>query len=414
MTRRPMVLMLLCAAAFAQTKPAEPPVIVGTPLKAGSVYETGERAGWRLELAPGAALGPVEYVLRRNHLDVLRQGKLDLAAGPATVEITLEEPAMVDLEVVLPGRAPARFGAAIAPQRLKPPVARPADFDAFWDGKLKALAEVPVEARLTPQDSGRAGVALWVVELDSLHSKVRGYLAKPAGAGRFPALMMYQWAGVYALNPQSAVDRAAEGWLVFNVSSHDIPVTAKEGVPSDYAAVGAEDRETSYFLNMYLRDARAIDYVRGRADWDGRTIVLLGTSMGGHQSLATAALRPGVTAVLVNEPSGANAQAALFGYQPGYPTWSKGDPRMYETGLYFDTINLASRIEAPVLAAVGFLDTICPPAGIYMALNQLRGPKEVIPMLESDHNNLTPEKQGAWERRHREALEQLRQGLKPF
>ena len=33
-----------------------------------------------------------------------------------------------------------------------------------------------------------------------------------------------------------------------------------------------------------------------------------------------------------------------------------------------------------------------------------KNPKELIPMIESDHNNRTPEKQGAWEARWREVL----------
>jgi len=39
---------------------------------------------------------------------------------------------------------------------------------------------------------------------------------------------------------------------------------------------------------MYLRDSRAIDYIASRPDWDGKTIVVMGTSMGGHQSLVAA------------------------------------------------------------------------------------------------------------------------------
>ena len=64
-------------------------------------------------------------------------------------------------------------------------------------------------------------------------------------------------------------------------------------MPRNYQAVGNTDRETSYFLNMYLRDSRALDYLLTRPDWDGKTIVLTGGSMGGQQSLALAGLRPG-------------------------------------------------------------------------------------------------------------------------
>ncbi len=382
------------------------------PFHKNGIYELGERAGWTATVAPGK----FSYVIRKNNLDTLQSGTVDPASGSNTIETTVEEPAMLYVEVIPEGaRAPAgaiHLGAAIAPWKLAPSVPKPADFDSFWDSKLKALSEVPINPVLIPTPTAKAGVELFTVKLDSLGSHVQGYLAKPSREGKFPALIIYQYAGVYALHAETVTDRAAEGWLAFDVDSHDLAPTEATGVESNYAAIGNTSRETSYFLNMYLRDARAIDYIRTRPDWDGKTLVLLGTSMGGHQSLVSAALHPEVTAVLVNEPSGADSNGALHGRKTGYPNWPSDNPQALETGLYFDTVNFTSRIKAPVLAAVGLIDTICPPAGVWTALNQIPGPVEVIPMVESDHNNLTPEKQGAWNTRSKEVLTMLLNGEK--
>ena len=63
---------------------------------------------------------------------------------------------------------------------------------------------------------------------------------------------------------------------------------------------------------MYLRDSRALDYLLTRPDWDGKTIVLTGGSMGGQQSLALAGLRPEkISAVLVCVPQ-APIPTAIF------------------------------------------------------------------------------------------------------
>jgi cephalosporin-C deacetylase len=75
-----------------------------------------------------------------------------------------------------------------------------------------------------------------------------------------------------------------------------------------------------------------------------------------------------------------------------------------QTALYFDTVNFAPRITAPTAVAIGFIDTTAPPAGIFTALNQVRGRHEAIPMIESAHNNITPQKQGAWDARWRAVL----------
>jgi cephalosporin-C deacetylase-like acetyl esterase len=137
---------------------------------------------------------------------------------------------------------------------------------------------------------------------------------------------------------------------------------------------------------MYLRDSRAIDYIASRPDWDGKTIVVMGTSMGGHQSLVAAGLNPKVTAVIVNEPAGADSNGDLHGRRAGYPNWPSDDPKVMETALYFDTVNFASRIKAPVLAAMGFIDIVVPPVGVWIAIN------------------LTPDKIGAFETRSKEVL----------
>ena len=162
---------------------------------------------------------------------------------------------------------------------------------------------------------------------------------------------------------------------------------------------------------MYLRDSRALDYLMTRPDWDGKTIVLMGTSMGGQQSIMLAGLRPEkITAVLVCVPSGADSNGDLHGRKAGYPNWPSNDPKVMNTALYFDTINFASRIHAPVLAAMGFIDTTSPPAGVWTELNQISVAKEPLPMIESEHNNLTPQKEQNWDERSKEVLAILLKG----
>jgi cephalosporin-C deacetylase-like acetyl esterase len=83
-----------------------------------------------------------------------------------------------------------------------------------------------------------------------------------------------------------------------------------------------------------------------------------------------------------------------------------------ETSLYFDPIYFATHIKAPVLAALGFIDTTSPPAGVFTALNQIPVPKEPLPMIESEHNNLTPQKELNWDARSKELLDILLKGGK--
>jgi cephalosporin-C deacetylase len=465
-------LMLCLAAIFATV--ANAGELNFTPLKASSIYTVGEQAGWTVVPAPGLSPNTTySYVVRSDGATEIARGTFDFSHGSATISTTLDHPGMIyvtvdrvnapppgqpspaeasqinaslkalvaeknpDLKPILskypdlcllsepcavPAPKPAIWlpplqahlavlGAAVSPAKIKPSVPRPADFDTFWSAKLAEAAKVPAHPQFTQIPASVPGIKLYKVQLDSLNSHVQGYLALPNRKGRFPAMIVYQWAGVYALLPDNCANRAAEGWLCFNVSSHDMPLESSDGAPNNYPEVGNTSRETSYFLNMYLRDTRALDWVRTLKSWNRKTLVVTGTSMGGQQSLVTAGLNPGkITAVVVNVPAGADSNGALYGRMAAYPNWPVSDPRVAETARYFDTANFTPKITAPTIVALGFIDSVCPPASVFSAANQIPVPHEIIPMPESDHNNYTPDKEGAFLQRSEEVFAVLLHG----
>lgn len=252
-----LVLAIVACAAAAQQ-------LTFAPFHQNGIYQAGERAGWTVTRPAGSGLPEkFAFAIKENNQTVLKTGVLDLSSGTASINITVDEPAMLYVQVSPQGATPqdkpyTTLGAAIAPHRLQPSVPRPADFDAFWESKLKALRGIPINPVLAPVPSRVSGVDLSMLKLDSLGSHVQGYLAKPQREGKFPALVIYQYAGVYVLQPETVTNRAAEGWLALDVDSHDMPPNEPTGPPRNYQSVGDTDRETSYFLNMYLRDTRAI------------------------------------------------------------------------------------------------------------------------------------------------------------
>jgi cephalosporin-C deacetylase-like acetyl esterase len=395
------------------------------PDHAGGIYEVGETVGWTVTPGPVEPAYSYKWTVRRNNAVVLKEGRLDLSSGHDRIEVTGSEPEMIYVAIEPVGDGQGftggntgrdnglyAVGAAVAPAKIGLSTPRPADFDSFWEDKLAAQAKIPINPVLKAVETDTPGIEMSTFVLDALGSHAQGYLARPAKDGKFPALILLQYAGVYALNSRLVGLGAAEGWLVMDVDSHDkLPSEPTGNVPASYAAIGNTDRETSYFLNMYLRDSRALDYLMSRPDWDGKTIVLMGTSMGGQQSLMLAGLRPEkITAVLVCVPAGADTNGDLHGRKAGYPNWPSKDPKVMNTALYFDTVNFASRIKAPVLAAMGFIDTTSPPAGVWTELNQIPVPKEPLPMIESEHNNRTPQKELNWDARSKEVLGILLQG----
>src|SRR5262249_23087 len=92
------------------------------------------------------------------------------------------------------------------------------------------------------------------------------------------------------------------------------------------------------------------------------------------------------------------------------PNWPSDNADVMKTALYFDTVNFGSRIKAPVFAGIGFIDTISPPAGIWTVLNQIQAPVEAMSMIDSEHDNLTPDKARVCPARSAGMLDQIVHG----
>src|SRR4051812_33924131 len=415
---------VLFACAVAHGDESAGPLYV--PYQVSSIYALGQTVGWHVTLPWGSPA--VSYVIRKNNLEELGHGRI-VAGTPANIETRLDEPGMVYVEVTeeTPGAKPKALGAAVAPEKILPSIGAPADFDAFWKAKIAALRKVPAKPVLTDKPSEKDGVDFAILEMDHLDGRhVWGQVAKPhdaSGKKKYPGLVILQWASPpYPLQKSWVTDRAAEGWLAVNIEPHDVmpdqPEEYYDALPAElkaYNSIETRNRDRNYFLYMYLADLRAVDYLASRPDWDGRTLVVTGTSMGGQQSLCAAGLNPKVTAMLINVPAGADANGTAHGRKIGYPNWDVNDPKVLETAQYFDTVNCAARIKVPSLVAMGFIDTVTPPVGIWAAFNQIQAPKQAAPMIDSPHNHLaTPEQSLPWTRSSTAWLNALVAGRPPI
>ena len=408
-----------------------------TPDHANGIYAVGERIGWTATLPKGTKeAGPYTFTIRKFGAESLSAGTLIMKNGRGRIETSLAEPAMLVVEVLPPagvekfgdpstgGPGRVRLGAAVDPTKIQPGEPKPDDFDAFWAEKLQQLEKVPMSPVVTPGESGVPGVEWATVKLNNVNgSHVYGQLARPAREGKFPALLMMQWASPpYPLQKSWITGLAKDGYLVLDVEPHDVPgdmpqafYDALPAIIKQYNTIGQTSRDESYFLRMYLGDYRALEYLASRPDWDGHTLVVMGTSMGGQQSFVTAGLNPRVTHLIVNVPSGADVAATLHKRWASYPNWDVTRPDVLTTARYFDTANFASRITAQSLVAMGFIDDVSAPAGVWSVFNQIRGRKEAAPMPDAPHNHLaTPASLRPFTVRSAEWLDAIVHGRDPM
>lgn len=401
---RVSILCLFAIAAvlsYASFSPAQELTI--TPDKADGIYKAGEAVRWQIEWKGSGQLSEVSYSIKKGGLTEIAKGTIALKSGAGTLESKLDEPGtlLAEVKVKSPdGKTETYYGgAAIEPEKIAPSSSRPADFDAFWNAKLKELKSVPANSNLEPGDSNKAGVDYWKIRMDNIRgTHIQGQIARPAKGDKLPALLIVQWAGVYGLQKNWVTDRAAEGWLVLNINAHDLPIDQPEsfykeqfeGPLKNYWEIGNENRDTSYYLRMYLSCYRAAEYLTHRPDWDGKTLVVQGGSQGGMQALMTAGFHPKITAALASVPAGCDMLGPDVGRQAGWPMWywkteGRDAKKVREASRYYDVINFIPKVKCPVLVSAGLIDTVCPPAGIIAAFNQIRAPKEIVILPNGDH-----------------------------
>ena len=156
--------------------------------------------------------------------------------------------------------------------------------------------------------------------------------------------------------------------------------------------IGNEDRETSYFLRMNLGCYRAAEYLATRDDWDGKTLVVMGTSQGGYQSFVTAGLHPKITAMLANVPAGCDTTAKDANRAAGWPYWEGGAwggrdaKKIMATSRYFDAVNFARKVKCPAMITMGLIDETCPAASVLAAANSVQGKVQRLVLPLSNHH----------------------------
>ena len=290
---------------------------------------------------------------------------------------------------------------------------------------------MPANAKLEPADAGDAAVQYAKVTLDAVDgTHVDGQIARPVAGEKFPAVLVLQYAGVYALQKSAVTGFAKQGWLAMDIEAHDIPIDkdagfytqlyGNGGALNNYWMIGNGDKASSYYLGMYQRMVQALHYLKSRPDWDGKTVLVTGQSQGGQQALALAGLCPDeVSAVVTLVPTGCDEMAPGIGRAGGFPNWwaqtwgGRDAAKVHVAGQYFDPTNFAPRIKCPVLVAYGLHDDLAPPASVLAAVNGIAAPKEVIVLPLSGHMGENNTQQPYYARMYGAWMPALAKGEKP-
>jgi cephalosporin-C deacetylase len=406
------VLALAAGTAAAQERSGTVRVTV-TPDRADWTYALGAPAAFRVAVTrdghaiPGAS---VSYALGLEKMKPTEEKTSPVPAEGLVVRAKgLGAPGFLRLIATTTVDGQAYRGlatAGYAPDRIRPTVPEPADFDAFWGAQKKALAEVPLDAKLTPWpaiSTARADcfhVSLQNVPVEGTNlSRVYGVLCEPKGEGPFPAVLHVPGAGVGAFHGQ--VEMAERGVITFEIGIHGIPVDVEGplydnlqfGALANYDVFNLDDRDRYYYRRVYLGCVRANDFLVSRPRYDGKNLGVTGGSQGGALSLVTAALDQRVRAVGAFYPALADTTGYLHGRAGGWPHMFQDEkrhrsPEKLATIAYYDVVNFARRVEAPGLYSWGYNDEVCPPTSMHAAYSVIPAEKTLLLALETGHHTI--------------------------
>ena len=324
------------------------------------------------------------------------------------------------------------FYFAVKPTEIVSAPDKQSDFDSYWAAAKAQLAAVPINATLTEipaKSSDKRKV--YLVEMQSIADGlsgdpviIRGYYAEPQDGKKHPVLIHFQgYDSEYRPGGDSAIPwcmnanwdtEESANWAEFILSNRGQSVNNRpasgrdDGIQEDFVNIYGDwfayefgNKDKYYYRGAYMDCLRAIDFMASRETSDMQNLFAEGGSQGGAFTVAAAALSdhkfnaiaPSITFMgdfpdyfeIVSWPSYvAKSCQAEINNNGGSMT----DADMYAFLSYYDTKNLATSIDCPLITSVGLQDNVCPPHTNLASYNNVQttaADKQVVFNAELQH-----------------------------
>ena len=371
-------------------------------------YKCGEKPVFRvLVLKHHSPMQNVEisYELSEDNMPAHKTEKVVLKAGEGVVKLgTMKVPGFLRCKVIVKDGNYTYSGlatAAFEPEKIKPTVENPADFEAFWQKALEESAKIPMEPKLTPAPEYSTGAyTAYYIQYQTYKKNVyfHGLMTVPTKPGKHPAILRVPGAGVRGYTPMTELDLA--NYVSLQVGIHSIPVNLPKdvyrnlarGALYNYNRFNIQDPDAYYYKRVYIGCARAIDFLSELEFVDAERIAVCGHSQGGALTFVTTYLNPKVKYYYAHYPALADMTGYLYGRGGGWPhIWRNGADKNIDKSAatktipYYDVVNFARRVKVPGVMALGYNDTTCCPTSMMSVYNVVTAPKEMALYNEIGH-----------------------------
>ena len=174
--------------------------------------------------------------------------------------------------------------AGFEPEKIKPTVKDPADFDAYWNNAIAEARKINLDPMLTllpERCTSDANVYHISFQNDAIGSRIFGILSVPKKQGKYPAVLRVPGAGITPVN--GAPWLASQGIISLEIGIHGLPVNLDKqvyenlyrGALSLYWNIRTNEREAYYYKRVYLGCVRAIDFIFSLPQFDGLDLAVI-------------------------------------------------------------------------------------------------------------------------------------------
>ena len=366
------------------------------------LYKVGETAKFTLKVTGnGKELkeGTAQVFLRVNGFFQNKKTSYDLAKGPVKLDVTMKEPGFTviyltlkdkDGKVILKDQQVGSAGFSV--DQIKAGRKAPADLLTYWHGQYEKLnKEVPADFQIIKTWNTRTHKIMNVTFNNFGGTKSYCAISIPLKIkGKMPMIFTVPPAGNYGFGNFTYPNAIRVTITVFDrlFPKHADYDTFNK--PVWYFYKNRQARETYYYYKAILGMMRMMDYsMKNIKEWDGKHLAAVGRSQGGGSAFILAALNPKIQCVAADVPALCDHNAYDVKRRAGWPqvlrTGSGIAPTFHKDAEYFDAANFASFVKCPAVVTVGFYDTMCEPASVYAAYNNLKGEKTMINLPHYGH-----------------------------
>jgi cephalosporin-C deacetylase len=274
-----------------------------------------------------------------------------------------------------------------------PNLTKKEDFDEFWKRTLEQTRANPLNSSKTlyPYPSPYADV--YRISYNGFDTtKIHGWYIVPKfiKKDKYPCLIHYHGFGCSKGMPADYMQWIMLGVAVLAVDCREQTgdtgncASYSTGFFKNVASKGILSKEEYYYRAVYMDCVKAIDFACEQEEVDKSKIIIEGASQGGGLGMAVCALdsRPYLT--MVDVPSNSNLTKRIEGYHGAFSAaadYLQLNPDKVEEVLdvlsYFDTMNMANKINCKVLASVGLKDNICPAIMYFATYNRIKSNKQI-------------------------------------